>query len=265
MTLVEWDVVERLCECGTSFDCTWSNEKEPPGSGVRVRSHERMRDRLESRATDDLAGLRFARPRRSVDRCVSRDARRASVPIAPRRYPSASKHSCRVVVRCIEGACRGSVSRTACAARSRRVRHVTLHRSARPIERVSAPLGPCDQDLKSCGCYPRRMGQDSNLLPMDPKSIALPVELPDSLPPSSSESVARNTHDRTVDHTWSARRRSDGSESCLRTALKRRRWESNPPAVALQATARPLSIDVKRIINPVVAGEVSDHEPRTKN
>lgn len=154
MTLVEWDVVERLCECGTSFDCTWSNEKEPPGSGVRVRSHERMRDRLESRATDDLAGLRFARPRRSVDRCVSRDARRASVPIAPRRYPSASKHSCRVVVRCIEGACRGSVSRTACAARSRRVRHVTLHRSARPIERVSAPLGPCDQDFQSCGCYP---------------------------------------------------------------------------------------------------------------
>jgi hypothetical protein len=26
-----------------------------------------------------------------------------------------------------------------------------------------------------------------------------------------------------------------------------------------------LSIDVKKIINPVVAGEVSDHEPRTTN
>jgi hypothetical protein len=154
MTLVEWDVVESLYKCGTSLDCIWSNEKEPPGSGVRVRSHERMRDRLESGATDDVAGLRFARPRRSVDRRVSRDARRASVPIASRRYPSASKHSCRVVVRCIEDACRGSVSRTACAARSG---ESVMSRFIAPRGRSSAfplPLGLVTRILSPVGVTP---------------------------------------------------------------------------------------------------------------
>lgn len=139
-----------------------------------------MRDRLESQATDEIVGASLRDSRRSEDR--RRFAWRSPSEFGGRVATGsvclkAFLSCCR---RSIEGACRGSVSRTACAARSG---ESVMSRFIAPHGRSVAsplPLGLVTRILSPVGVTPVEWDRIRTCYLWSASPLLYPVELPDS-------------------------------------------------------------------------------------